>query len=146
MGEKYFSFHLVRLTPNEMNMIQKKHIGDKFFHINLQHSGAPVNWMVNQKLLAIKIKRHGIENDKQKIAPNLDINYRVLLELINIEVNIPISSLKDPNPNFILENSNGLYSSLCDRYCHVRNLTPQQILSMNCFISQFKILDFHPQI
>jgi hypothetical protein len=128
-----------------MDLVQNMQAGGYFNHINLQHSGIPFIDFTHHNYYAGMIKAHGQDHEKVKTDPILDDNYLVLLELVSIRIGIPIKDLNDAPKDFILENQKGLVSSLCDKYCQVRNLTPDQIMSMKCFIRRFKIIDLQAE-
>ncbi len=134
-----------------MNAVISLKTGDIFYHINLQHSGIPYVDFASQKYTAVEIDHPGINCGHQQVDPVLNLQNLVYVRLLDIKLSIPTRQLigkryykidSNIHPFFILENTLGLYESICDKYCSVRHLTPQEILNMTCFIRKFKIIKF----
>ncbi|MBP9817975.1 hypothetical protein KBC75_04480 [Candidatus Shapirobacteria bacterium] len=142
MDLSQYPHQLVRLTVNEMKSLKAKKIGDTFFHANLQHSNSPKSLSKFKHYFATEIKQHGSVQSHTETFPVLNHNDIIFLELIDIKIDIPVKNLPTETKDYLLENKLGLFESLCDKYCPVRSLTPDQILSMNCFIRQFKIIHY----
>jgi hypothetical protein len=131
---------LVRLTPSEWSQLEQIPVGGIFLHINLQHSGIPRD-KIGSTYQAIQITKHGRETNSDSKVPELDFQKVISLQLTNIFPNIAIQKFIAPNNHpLILANNTGVLESLEDRYKSVRDLNNDQIISMECFVREFKIL------
>src|SRR3990167_4957162 len=135
---------LVRFTRNEMLQVRQMKVGDIFLHVSLSHPDTVYRDEKGQKYIGIQIINGGKANNVRKVEPLLDFKSAVSLKLLDVKKDIPIKDLNKTEylSNFLLENKKGLYESLCDKYIKVRDITKEEILSMNCYIRRFKILEF----
>jgi hypothetical protein len=130
---------LVRLTHEEWKQVKNIAIGNKFLHVNLQHSGIPTV-SIGEYYQGVLIIKHGRENSSESVQPNLQLDNAVNLQLTNIFNTVPIDSFKAPNKQFlILANTAGILDSLVDRYQAVRDIDKEQIRKMKCFVREFII-------
>ena len=133
---------LTRLTGSEYQQISKLKQGEKFTHINLQHNDLPDNLTNNLNCAGILIKKHGVNKNGHKKKPILDYKNTIPLEQLKITPSIPVKKFINDDsshfPNLILHNKNGMLESLFDRYGEVMGLTKEELLEMDCFITEFK--------
>lgn len=129
--------NLVRLTQNEWDQLQLMPIATKFWHVNLQHSGLPID-QIGDIYQARLITKHGRETPNLHKDPKLDSHRIINLQLINLDPSLSIANLKLPMDRiFLLSNSNGILESLVDRYKKVRSLRKEEILHMECYLREF---------
>jgi hypothetical protein len=129
----------VRFTMSELEQVEAYLLTHTpFTQVNLQYDNPPLELGSKpfQYQIGVKILEPGRNYNNEIVPPKLDLSQGILLKQIDFQHSIPIACIHH-HPNTILQNSDGIFASLRDKYASIMHLTKQEIIEKSYYMRTF---------